>query len=883
MSGKILNTNKMPKTTDRLLRKALLLLAVCAGIACAITWHFAGIPLNNVYGSLWDGKKWYGMDRSGGNIMVFSSDLDGGNCRIVYVSRSGDDTFRIGEKISLTADGQCQATFLEYTGSADIKRYTGICDFETGLLDNIQEETAKPEEDLDGIYQSARTEDGQVWYVDRDGSVWHKWQGGKKECIFLNNGAILGTENTAYIFGKKGIFFYNVRDHAVYQIPYEEPGLVKTELVSGFAVEAYGLLYQMDEMENGVFTASFRQGDSRLLPVVLGEEKKLLSSITPAPDILAMRILKLTLLMYGAVLALWGLYRLALLLFHNIFPTSMKLVCFAVPAAAAGWHLLDVQLTDILSVQKVKQEESRMYGGGETLAKWVSKEKLFHESEDLYQRFLALLSDYYEETMSLEQVWTVKDRPAGIISARENNYDLFLKKDENFYMLESHMLSCVPAEFAFGSQAARLMKECAPRKEPMIFFQNDVLEGRNLTLYMPVLDEQNQVRAIVRGMVSQSGILEDIQKEKNQLLAWILGFLAAILTILTANAAISLFPLIRLQRSVNDMAEGRKGIVRNVRGNGEVAQVIRFFIRMSESVAAYLKKVNRLKSAYEPFVPESFIGIFGEKDIRNMNPGRETEKNAVILILESEQFKQEKKEDDSDQFPVLNEICRAMNEAAEEGKGIVAQFTDAGAVLLFENGVEDALKTAEKACKGLGGRFFFGAGMVYGSLRFGVVGTSDRMEVMTISPHIRLAGLLNQASCRYQTGALMTEETAELARKAMGDSGIRLLGYLQTEPDGGKPEAVYEYFSSLGAEQEGLRAVSKADFEEGIRCLREGRFREGRRLFAQVLQVNRDDLAAGYYFRICDEGMEGKGDLISPYCFVLHKERDAAITERNVL
>ncbi len=117
----------------------------------------------------------------------------------------------------------------------------------------------------------------------------------------------------------------------------------------------------------------------------------------------------------------------------------------------------------------------------------------------------------------------------------------------------------------------------------------------------------------------------------------------------------------------------------------------------------------------------------------------------------------------------------------------------------------------------------------------------------------------------------------------MGDSGIRLLGYLQTEPDGGKPEAVYEYFSSLGAEQEWLRAVSKADFEEGIRCLREGRFREGRRLFAQVLQVNRDDLAAGYYFRICDEGMEGKGDLISPYCFVLHKERDAAITERNVL
>ena len=106
---------------------------------------------------------------------------------------------------------------------------------------------------------------------------------------------------------------------------------------------------------------------------------------------------------------------------------------------------------------------------------------------------------------------------------------------------------------------------------------------------------------------------------------------------------------------------------------------------------------------------------------------------------------------------------------------------------------------------------------------------------------------------------------------------------LQTESHLGNKEAVYEYFSPLGPEQESLRTASKKDFEEGIRCLREGRFREGRRLFAQVLQVNRDDLAAGYYFRICDEGMEGKGDLISPYCFVLHKERDAAITERNVL
>lgn len=893
MPRKVLNKTNRREFVWHWGKRAALLLTVCVSAACAVTWHCAKIPLNNVFASVWDGERFYGMDRSGGNILVFASDRDGKNCQIVYVTRSGDKTFRIGEKLSFTEDGQCQATFSEYTGSADMKRYTGICDFETGSLVDVREETDHIEKVPEGVYQSARTEDGKVWYVDREGSVWRSRDKGEGDCVFSNNGAVLGKENTAYVFGKKGIYFYNVGEQAVYQIPYEEPGLVKTELISGYDAERFGFLYQMDEMENGAFTMSFRQPDARLLPAVVGEasaktgnvlpgdagnplpagtddkipakEGELLSVITPAFKVLALQTFKLSLLLYGAVLALWGMYRLVLLLFKNIFPTSIKLVCFAVPVAAAGWHVLDLQLTEILSAQMVKQEESRMYGGGETLAGLVSEEKLFHERADLYQGFLMLISEYYDETMDTGQVVTVEGQTAGMISPRENNYDLFVKNKENFYMLEPHMLSCIPAEFAYGSQAARLMAECAREREPMIFFQNDVLEGRNLTLYMPVLDEENQVRGILRGMVSQRRILEDIQGQKNQILTWILAFLAAILTILTANAGISLFPLIRLQRSVKHMAEGKEGTAEKVRGNGEVAQVIRFFTRMSESVAAYLKRVNRLKNAYEPFVPESLIQIFGEKDIRDIEPGKETQKEAVILILESQQFKQEKKQEDSDPFLILNKIYCGINAAVEEGPGIVEQFTDAGAVVLFESGMEDALKTAKRAFEKLGGRYFFGAGMVYGSLRFGVIGTLDRMEVMTISPHLRLAGLLNQLSCQYQAGVLMTGEAAKMAIQATGGKGIRLFGYLQTEPHLGNKEAVYEYFSPLGSEQESLRTASKEDFEEGIRCMEEKRFLEGRTLFVRVLQANRDDLAAGHYFRVCDGGMEGK-QYMGIYC-----------------
>lgn len=64
---------------------------------------------------------------------------------------------RIVSKTVFTEDGQCQATFSEYTGSADMKWYTGICDFETGSLVDVREEADHIEEVPEGVYQSART------------------------------------------------------------------------------------------------------------------------------------------------------------------------------------------------------------------------------------------------------------------------------------------------------------------------------------------------------------------------------------------------------------------------------------------------------------------------------------------------------------------------------------------------------------------------------------------------------------------------------------------------------------------------------------------------------------------------------------------------------
>ena len=251
------------------------------------------------------------------------------------------------------------------------------------------------------------------------------------------------------------------------------------------------------------------------------------------------------------------------------------------------------------------------------------------------------------------------------------------------------------------------------------------------------------------------------------------------------------------------------------------------------------------------------IQVFGEKDIRDIEPGKETEQEAAILVLESYQLKWETDQSDEHKFSVLNQIYCTVNDTMEKGGGIVERFTEAGAVILFKDGVGAALKAAGEGLKMLKGAYFFGAGIEVGSLKFGVIGTEDRMEVMTISPHTQLAVLLNQISCRYKAGALLTREAAEMATKEIGEEGIRFFGYLGTEGADWEKKEIYEYFLPLGQEQARLRTISRDDFEKGIKYLGEKRYKEGRDCFAQVLRVNRDDLAAARYFQMCDRKMQG--------------------------
>lgn len=853
--------NKGQKKTRK--RAVLMLLAFCLLAGCIFAAVNGRKPLHNVAAAVKDGDVLYGIDSSRREFLIFAADINGKDGKIIRMPALEGRKNRIAEGIALTPDGKCQITYIEYESVDDMKRMTADCNFERGVAENIQEAQEQTLFAAEGIYKEGYGPDGALWYVDNDGSIWREEKGAGAEPVFENNGAFIGMKNTAYCLGKNGIYFFNEDDDKVYRIPYDIAALnenicpEETGLEKEWGIEKYGKIFSLDEMEDGSFTAVFSQEDGRLLPAVLGESRQAVGEIFLSLS-WHIRMTAFVFLSLGAVLiGLYLLYFGVLRIFGQVFPSALKAFCLALPVMAAGCFLLNIQVGNILTNEIEEQEKSRMYNDTHMLSHLIRQEEIFHGEPEVYGRFINLLNGFFDRTMYSDSVYNSAGRAMEKIPPEESNYDLFLENKGEFYLVGPDFLSCMPSENAYGKEISFYLKACRDKKYPIIFQYNDPQEGNCLVIYTPVTDSHGDVRGIIRGQAGEHYIQDVIKDRRQEIMGWIWMFFTLMLAVLMISGALGLAPLLSLRRKAEHMEYEKLSRMKK-RGKGEVAQVINFFARMSDSISLHLKQVRKLKEMYEPFIPNSVLEIFGKKDIREIAPGEQILTEAAFLVLESDEMEKNLKISEEEEFAIRNKIYCIVNGRAEEEQGVIEHFTKFGASVIFRNGIQPALNAAVKALgdlseKGYG--YFFGAGLMVGQVRFGIIGTEDRMEVMSVSPSVEAVRKLNDISCKYHTGILMTENTKERLDISGAEEDMRLLTWVKLYKE--KEEPVYEYYESLEKDQRRLRKETKADFEEGLCCLKNREYKKARDFFAAVLRQNPKDMAAEKYFFVCDRIMEG--------------------------
>lgn len=904
MGGTPADRKKKRLAKRRLKQAAFLLLAALAAGGLSV-WFSKGLELNHVELTAMKGGRLYGIDLDGGEYHIFESDPDGKNARFITMARFDQDEGSLTEITDFEPEEG--GTILSLTerkiygrdGGRQVK--TAVCDFRTGRVSDWEGQEGVPEEgQAPAVFSSGEGLSRQVgretvWSVRPDGSVWEYRENAEPVCLFKNDGTqgVPGKRNAAYSFGADGLYFYNTESAARYCLSYAERGEAK-RLFSSPAESDFknlGYVYQMEEAQDGRFTASFYQPDGRLLPAVPGEGTGVIGELSLPWQETARRGLLAGAAAAAAAAAAMALAGCVRRKVKGTFPAVAQILLLAVPVAAGGFLLLDNRLTDFLGSRAQKQEWMQLYYGAQSAA-WRLEQGISGDGDFGREEILAVLDGFEKNRLTEEEVSEVRGDETEKVPASYTIFQFFLFENQEFSLAEEGMISCAPSAYSLGPAQRDRLWECAARKVPVFTEEENGKEGGSQAVYYPVSGADGRTEGVVRAACPDYFTRQTARERSRGLLILLGLFLAGMLAVLTAACAVSLRRLGGLKRAIQAVTRGERGVRLFGKGSSELCEMGRIFNRMESSLEERLKETRRLKEAYEPYIPQELIALFGKEDIRSLHPGDETAVQAAILVIDAAQFKEAAAGADVHElFLFMDQALAALMKTAEAEGGIIGRFTDVGMTVFFRNGGEAAVSVAVCAMKALeqipgslGGRLVrFGAGLVTGEIRLGVIGTEERMAVTALSGDSALAGCLKDISCRLETGVLIEERAAARIRGLAGRASCRLFCMIGIAQDGsvfgefmnrddvkrlteqekaGKRAAgmrlwaVYEECSGLSGEQRRLRILTKADFEDGAQLFAAGEYRAARERFIEVLKKNQDDLAAGKYFRLCDERME---------------------------
>lgn len=424
----------------------------------------------------------------------------------------------------------------------------------------------------------------------------------------------------------------------------------------------------------------------------------------------------------------------------------------------------------------------------------------------------------------------------------------------SFYSMGAGSLSCA-ASVVYGYPTEKaVLQEIAEKKTAVKSSEKFYDLGSCLTVYYPVLQDQNIV-GIIRVIYPETNVTNEIMQELVHIIQNVFVFLLVMIGFLTIVCFLLLRPLNKIKHALSDFSVGIDLDEPPKEGNGtEMREITNLFYHMTINIREHLQHIDQLERAYEPYIPQSLISLFEKKDIREISPADETVMmDAAILIIDAQDFAEAvSKAGTQEMFQFVNSVLQELTASVENTGGTVIQFTDTGLIAFFENNPDQASQAAITAQKALqtisltmaGENISFGTGIVCGDLHIGIIGDEERMEIRAVSPEMTFAQSLQKISSIYHLGILIDGDTLERLDLTM--ENIRLFGYVDDAE-----KQIYEVFEGQKSDIVMLKSITKADFEAGDYSL-------AKDCFIRVLRKNKDDLAAGRYLVLCGEPAEVK-------------------------
>lgn len=789
---------------------------------------------------VWENGALYGVDEWNGELRLFRCDANGHNSWMdtIYRLNNVNTTLYSVSDIEILEDNVCALT-LKPQEVTDINNFLYI-QYDMTEKQIIHSETIGNDQPID-IYAKMERPDG-TWMVKTDGSVWISGANGEEK-IFTQ---IVSVNNTVYTFGNDGLYFYNEDMDKCYKIDYTHRTLSEADDIPfEKAISSYGSLYNLEQMDDGTWTAVFYTEDGQLSPMVVGKSQDVLVRLSSPP----LQALK-TVIVISCVL-ISGIFLLKLIIdqIRRTFPTALKIICFSIPMLVACCFGFEIYMQNFLKDDVTSRIYTQMYYTADILDKKTNLSEKLATKENVDSHNIL-----YGENM-LNGIYDAEGTILYNMEDIVGNVTIFgCLEGGDFYNLEPGSLSCGSASLYGYAEEKEVLQGVVENKtavKSMNYFYN---LGQCLTVYYPIMQAEN-VTGVIRVAYPEINITYEILDKLIGLVKNVFIFLMVMIGFLTIVCFILLRPLNKIKHALSDFSVGIDLDEPPKEGSGtEIKEMTNLFYHMTVNIREHLQHIDQLERAYGPYLPQNLISLFGKKDIRDITITDETVmEDAAILIIDAHDFAEAaSKAGTQEMFQFLNRVLQEITAAVENADGTVIQFTDTGLYACFESNPDQALHaavTAQKALQSLsltlaGEDITFGMAMVCGDMRIGIIGDKERMEIRAVSKEMIFAQSLQNTSSIYHLGILVDEDTME--RLDLSTENVRLFGFVNDSE-----KQIYEVFEGQKPDVVMLKQITKPDFEAGVRHFQAGAYAMAKDCFIRVLRRNKDDLAAGRYLILC--------------------------------
>lgn len=334
------------------------------------------------------------------------------------------------------------------------------------------------------------------------------------------------------------------------------------------------------------------------------------------------------------------------------------------------------------------------------------------------------------------------------------------------------------------------------------------------------------------------------------------GFLAALLTLLTALFLKILQPLREIRNGMEAFTGGDRSVRIIPSSQDELAGICQTFNTMADDIDHQIINLQNLSETYYRFMPLSIIAILGKDNLGSLTLGSHVQGSYAVLSV---QFRQTERGDSfRTRETEVNQFFKILNaQAARENAVPIVDSANLSSILLIcKEGVASAVRTAMAILAGVDA---YNAGVDPDSrlnitfllhrsdIFMGVCGDEERYIPALMTPEMEALMTHKEVFSQVGSRLLVTGQAYEELGEDH-DFESRYIGRLGMESHKG---GFYEFYGDRDGEEARRIKISAISFRKAIKLFEEGYYYEAKNLFSMVLQDHPTDKVVKYYIFRC--------------------------------